>query len=118
MKINLNAALKDEIGNVVLSRAPKVEKGENGEDIIESNVPPLTLGNIVCQALLVQFPNENIDGAEKNARYKMWAALKDGGEKDVSSEDITRLKKLIGMGWAPLVVGQCWDLLEGREPAI
>lgn len=100
MKINFNIELTNEKGMSILSS----EKPSEG----------LTLGDITCQCLLAQFTNDNPDGNEKNKRYKLWADIKDGGEKDIDVEDVARIKKLIGIGCSALIVGQCWELLEGR----
>lgn len=100
MKINLDAVLKDQ-NNIPV-------QGDKGGVFT-------TLGYITCTALLAQFPDDRADGAEKHRRYKLWTSIKDGGEQDITAEDITMIKKLIGMGWAALIVGQCWELLEGRS---
>lgn len=102
MKINLSQSLLD----------------PNGTPIPESDLPnskPVTLGSIVCQALLAQFQGDNSDGAEKHRRYKLWALVKNGGEQDFPAEEIAMVKQLIGKGWSPLIVGQCWEMLEGRD---
>lgn len=96
MKINLDAVLKDQFG----------------ADVIHDNMPT-SLGFFVCQALLAEFKDEPVDGNEKHLRYKLWGRLKNGGAQDMTVEEAAKLKRLIGIGWAPLIVGQCWDLLEG-----
>lgn len=91
-------------------------KGPDGLDISdEKSGEPITLCTIASQALLSSFEGDQPDGAEKHARYKLWRKIRDSGDVDVDAEEIAKMKSLIGIGWAPMISGQCWDLLEGRQ---
>ena len=136
MKLNLDQALLDPIGRPIpdgedpvmasiqefIQKFGKSGKPPTNDEIIEhikgalgAVGNPITLGGIVAQALLAQYPNDQTSGAEKHRRYKLWFAVKAGGLQDLTAEDIAMIKDLIGKGWAPLIVGQCWEMLEGRD---
>ncbi|UIY60085.1 hypothetical protein [Burkholderia cepacia] len=99
MKINFDAPLNDDAGN------PALIPGGNGRIF--------TLGTAACQALLNATGEEKIDGIEKHARYQLWKLIQQGGSIDLQIDDVAKIKRLIGAAFGPLVVGQCWDLLEG-----
>lgn len=79
-----------------------------------------TLGSICESALLAQYVDERdpqtgketISPEEKFARWKL--AIKVNSAKDVTltSEELTLIKKLVGKGYSPLIVGQVWTLLD------
>ncbi len=88
----------------------------------EVPIPDYNLGKAITQALLATYSYEkDITGEEKYKRYELVQKVKSNG--DFSIEEIAKLKKLIGMAFTPLIVGQAWDALEnigsrGRsEPA-
>lgn len=71
-----------------------------------------TLGQICEQALLAAYPDEkDLPGAEKFERWKLATKVK-GPDVNLSSEELTKLKMLIGKAFPPLVVGQAWKMLD------
>lgn len=74
----------------------------------------LTLGDICIEALLMTQANTQIDGKEKYKRYELAKALDGATEADLSAEDVTLIKKLVGDIYTPLVVGLVYDALEGK----
>lgn len=102
--INLDAPMMNGDGTPATTPKPGSETRE-----------PVLLGHICCTALLTDFPDDRIDGKEKHRRFKLWQALKNAGQQDIEAADVELLKRLIGMGWSPLLVGQAWELLEGRS---
>ena len=71
-----------------------------------------TLGQICEQALLASYPDEKeLSGAEKFQRWQLATKVK-GPDGNLSSEDLTKLKMLIGKAFPPLVVGQAWKMLD------
>lgn len=98
MRVNFNSQLQDTHGKPLMA-------GTEG----------VTLGYMIGQALLFDNPNDRIGGAEKHARYKLWQRIKDGGEHEITIEEAAKVKQLVGdlPGVSPLIVGQCWDILEG-----
>ena len=96
MKINFNQPIK----NIT------------GEDIKD-----LTLKTVSVEALLATFDDErSLSGEEKAKRYLLATRIYANPEDiDLTVEEIAKIKQLIGKGYGPLVVGQAWEILEGRE---
>lgn len=62
-------------------------------------------------------PIHPINGVEKNRRGGLAFQIhKAGSEIDLSSEDITLLKDLIGETGSPTIVFQAWNILDPRDP--
>ena len=96
-------------GKVLLDEEDKEIKGKGGK--------PFTLKDACIQALTATYQDEQIlPGEEKFKRYELYQkikALTDPAE--LLSDDIVSLKKLVGKAYGPLVVGQCWNALEGKK---
>lgn len=84
-----------------------------GEPLRETPNTDMTLAAACSSALLNPYPDEqNLDPKEKMRRYRMAVKIADGGECDLSVEEIADLKKLVGKAFAPLVVGRVYDILD------
>lgn len=72
----------------------------------------LTLQRVCEDALIASYPDEQtLPSDEKNRRF--WLAIKiHGGEQNLSADEITMLKKVIGKGYGPLVVGRAFGMLD------
>jgi len=73
-----------------------------------------TLKNACVTALQIQFDDEKgLSGEDKFKRHKLvekiYAAK---GEIDMTVEEVTLVKKIIGKAYGTLIVGRCWELLE------
>ena len=80
----------------------------------DKNVP-LTLKAVAYRALLAQFQDEPADGERSYRRYKVASKIldaEDPTEVELTTEEVADLKKLIGKGWSPVVVGCAWDEIE------
>ena len=98
MKINFDVAMKDMEG----------EEIKNGEKV-------LTLKNVAVNALMATFEDEkNLSGDEKLTRYVLACKVRGGGECDLPVSDVATIKTLIGKAYGTLIVGQAWELLEGK----
>ncbi len=87
----------------------------DGQPLENEDKKEITLGLISINALLGSYPDEkNLAGTEKVSRYKLAVKLSNKEVVDLESEDIVLLKKLIAKGFNPLIVGQAFDLLEGK----
>ena len=86
-----------------------------GDTLKDENGGELTLGGAAKQALLVS--EEKQTGQEKYDNYVLATKVAEGGEVTLKSEDISKIKEVIGKYMFPVVVGQAWDLLEGKTPA-
>ena len=68
------------------------------------------------ESLLAVFEDErNLMGQEKLNRFILAKKIYEGeGEIEIPIEDISLLKKLVGKGYGALIVGQAWEILEGK----
>jgi len=104
MKMDINQKLLGVDGVEVL-------KGEKGM--------PLTLKDICIGALLT--PNQQDAEKVKWDKYEVFKKLRDAQKQDdkiiveIRSEEITMLKVAVGKTQTPLIMGQCWEMLEGGE---
>jgi hypothetical protein len=72
---------------------------------------PLTLGKVCEDSLVATLPNDQPTPAEKNQRF--WIALKiHEGKSDLTADEITITKKVIGLAYGPLVIGRAYALLD------
>lgn len=69
---------------------------------------PLTVGTVAVTALLTSNEGDP-KGDEKARRYRLASRLCHGGELDVTAEDLTLLKSVVGANYMPLVVGQFYE---------
>lgn len=98
MKIKLNQQLKG------VDDKPMTYQDTGGE---------ITLKTVIQDALL--FPKENEDGKSKYVRYDLFKRIMEVEESiELESEEIASIKKLIGEIKPPLIMGQAWDMLEGK----
>jgi hypothetical protein len=73
---------------------------------------PFTLGFACVEALLLNHPKEEVGGNEKLDRYLLAMRIRQGGRVELSSEEISKIKELVGAAYSPLVSGQAWLLLD------
>lgn len=86
--------------------------GFDGKELTDSD-KPITLGIICVNALRGTFKGEeDLSGVEKEKRYRLARKIYDQGEVEVSAEEITLLKTLIGKGYPVDIVGPAYELLE------
>lgn len=98
MKINFNIELKD----------------MDGKPIMETKDKPLLLDKVCVNAVLSEIPDEKTTGEQKLQRFQLAKKIYGAGEIDVTAEEIVLLKDKIGKLYLPLVVGQVFEILEGK----
>jgi len=59
-------------------------------------------------------PVQNESGVDKVKKYELAKKVYIGGEVDLIAEEITLIKERIGDIFAPVIVGQVFDILEGK----
>lgn len=73
----------------------------------------LTLGAVAASGLLAQFANEaNLAVSTKLTRYQIALKVATGALQDLTAEEVTALKDVIGRAFNPLVVGRAFDILD------
>ena len=80
---------------------------------------PATLKALACTALAAMFNDEpSLSATDKYQRFALGLKLVDGGEVDLSVEEIGLIKKLIGKAYPPVTMGRAYDLLDPKaKPA-
>jgi hypothetical protein len=79
-----------------------------------------TLGSLAVSVLLLSDPERPEPGAKKVAAYHLAQRIygaTGNGSTSVTAEEVALIKEKIGQWSPPLVCGQAWDMLEGRETA-
>lgn len=95
----------------------------NGQDLKIKNGDEeviLTLKVACIEALLQNHPDDQESRApgKAMAAYNLAMVVNKGGVQEVTSEDISMLKAKVEKHFAPLIIGQVWDLLEGKPSRI
>lgn len=77
-------------------------KDENGESV--------TLKKVICSALI---NSQSSDGLEKFKRGKLASTIWEAeSEVDLTVDDLSLIKKLVGEVFGALIVYQVWDYLD------
>lgn len=97
MKLKINQSLKDIEG--------KPLKGEKGV--------VLTMREICINSLLT--PIQGDDEKAKWEKYEIFKKFRDAkDELELKTEEVVIIKKAVGKIQPPLLMGQVWDMIEGK----
>lgn len=90
----------------------------DGQTINDPKGQPARVRGVCIDALLAAFQDEpSLAGEEKLKRFQLALKVKESNSvADLTAEEITLIKKLVGKAYAPIVVGQVWTILESRAP--
>lgn len=87
----------------------------SGSTVVDQDGASITLRSIAIGALMASYKDEqDISGDEKLSRYELAVKINKGGKVEITAEEISKLKKLIGKGFNVLAVGQAYKLLEAE----
>ncbi len=85
-----------------------------GDTLRDEQGKPISLRDVSQNALLGSYPDEeNLPGTKKAERWRLAQRLDKGTTVRLTAEEVSLLKDLIGKAYAPLVVGQAYEMLEG-----
>jgi len=134
MKINFDTILKDfndkEIGNDtitfneltnLINQSIIQVKSTDVKSLVENlkeyfTYEPFTLKTACFNVLGATIKGEeNLSGKDKMKRFELAMKIKDSGEINLTSEEITLLKELIGKMYGTLIVGRCYEILDPKE---
>lgn len=74
-----------------------------------------TVFGVIIDALLTpQRGEESLPGEEKLKRWELARKIHGKFDVDLSLDELTLIKTLVGKAFGPVVVGQVWSLLEGK----
>ena len=107
MKINFDRLINDLDGKPVKERATD----EKGKRIPDKEV---SLKRVCINALVLQ-TDEKIDGPEQVTRFDLATKINAGGEINLETDEISKIKTLVSKIYGVIVVGRAFDLLENRE---
>ncbi len=89
--------------------------GENGQPIVIQK-EPIQLATVCINALMSNKQGENVDGVEKVSRYILAMKIRQSnGPIDVTAEEVSKIKILLGEFMGTLIVGSAWEILEGKD---
>jgi hypothetical protein len=72
-----------------------------------------TIAKAATNALLTLDQKDGeVSGSEKARRFKLAMQIHAGGNQDLSVDDVSTIKKLIGRLYPPLVVGRAYEILD------
>ena len=97
-KINVDETLKTLDGQTMMDNDGK------------GNAVEASLKTLLVNAVLA--PTKDEKGVDKVRKYELAKMIFKGGEVDLTAEDITLIKKQVGENFAPIVVGQVFEMLE------
>jgi hypothetical protein len=101
MKLDKNAGLQD----------------FNGKPLNIADDKPLTLGWLCLEVLQMTFEDEKgLSGEEKMKRFYLAHRISRNKAPNLTTEETVLVKTLVAKvpHWGPLIVGQAWELLEGK----
>jgi hypothetical protein len=77
---------------------------------------PITLKSVACNALMSMDPQAKMTGEEKVMRYDLATRIVKGDPDEAyKAKEIVLLKKVIGEGYSPLIVGPAFKMLDAAE---
>lgn len=81
-------------------------------ELVDGEQRPMTLRAVSVNALMGQYQDEpHLTGDEKFRRFQLAVRITEG-DQDVSAEEVTLLKRLIGKAYTPMIVGPAYLALE------
>ena len=92
--------------------------GLDGDVLTDQDKKELTLRSICENVLLGTNPKEQIDGEEKVKRYALAMKIHEHDATDMTAEEITLVKKVIGEAYGPMVVGRAWEMLDPKTEEV
>jgi hypothetical protein len=78
---------------------------------------PLTVGWLCLEALqMISEDEKGLSGEEKQKRFYLAHRISRNKAPNLTTEEVAKIKALAAKvpHWGPLIVGQLWELLEGK----
>ena len=97
MKINVNQTLKT-IEGVIM------------KDMVDGNAVDATVKTAIVNAVLSPVKDES--GVDKVKKYELAKKIYASDEVDLDEKEIALIKERVGEGFAPIIVGQIFELLK------
>lgn len=93
-------------------KAPITSLDGSSVPLSKDDKTALTLGRACEEALTYngQLAGDTATPEEKNRRF--WIAMKIHEDKPLTADEITIVKKVVGLAYGPLIVGRAFELLD------
>lgn len=94
----------------------KTIEGKDMKEMVDGQEKVITIKKFCVNAVLAN-PSDNAKetGEQKVKRYELAKKIQNAKKEiDLSSEEISLIKKEIGINYPPIVVGQAYEILEGK----
>lgn len=108
MKIDTTQTIKNLDGTDLKAQVPGDEEGK-------TRLEALTLKTVMVNSLMSNNQNDKAEGNQKAKRWNLALKVQKEDVVELSAEQITMVKKLIGQGYATAVVGPAFTMLEELE---
>lgn len=88
----------------------KTLDGQNMKDSVDGQAIDATVKMIIVNAVLAPVQNEK--GVDKVVKYELAKKVHSSDEVDLDEKEIAMIKDAVGENFAPIVVGQIFELLK------
>lgn len=84
----------------------------SNKPIKDTDGSELTLGDVLCNALMGAPQGEKLDGKESVKKYNLALRIHNNGEVELSAEEVVDLLKVVGSMYLPMVAGAVYHILD------
>ena len=95
---------------VNVNQVLKTIAGETMKDNVDGNAIDATVKLAIVNAILS--PVEKESGIDKVKKYELAKKIYASDEVDLNEDEIKLIKERVGEGFAPIIVGQIFELLK------
>jgi len=94
----------------------RILKTIDGKNLKKEDDLDVSVRDVMLNSLLANFPDEQgLAGEEKVKRYILATKIHNDSNPDLSIEELSLIKGLVGKMYSALIVGQMWEILEGKD---
>lgn len=87
--------------------------GQTMKDNVDGQAVDATVKTAIVNAVLAPVQKES--GIEKVKKFNLAQRIYKDDEVELTAEEVSLIKACVGENFAPIVVGQIWNLLEGKS---
>lgn len=95
---------------VIINQVLKTLDGQTMKDNVNGIAVDATVKDALVNAVLA--PDKDESGVDKVAKYELAKKIYSSDEVDLDENEIKTIKDAIGKSYAPIVVGQIFELLK------
>ena len=98
-----------------LNQAAAMGSIENIKRLLKAATAEMTVRDACSTALSINIGNKQLSGIEKVKQYELAKRFVIEDKPDLAAEDIVIVKNCVADMYSPLVVGQIWNILDGKS---